>query len=1075
MQWLARVCVERPVFTWVISLVMIVMGVAAFGSLPVDRFPNIDIPAVTISAAYPGASPEQVETEVTDVVEEAVNSVAGLSELQSTSYEGLSVVFAQFDLEVDADVAAQEVRDRVNRVLAELPDDVDPPQVAKIDPDAAPLLYVAIRGPGEPQELTEFVDQELKQRLEGKGGVGAVQILGGRERSILVEVDPARLEAQGLSVAEVRMALARENLELPGGDLSQGDRTVQVRVPGRVGEVDGFAELPVARRGGHVVRIGDVAEVRDSAAEVESIATLDGEGVVLLTITRQSGTNAIAVADAMRAELETIEADLPAGYTMEVVRDESIFPRAAVHAVQEHLVLGAIFAIFVVLIFLKSVRTTVIAALAIPVSIIATFAVLGALDLTLNMITLLALTLAVGIVIDDAIVILENVVRFLHERKLKPREATIQATKDIGMAVLATTLSLCAVFLPVAFMEGIIGRFLSSFGATMTAAIMISLLVAFSLTPMLTSRWLKKGSVAHADRPHPPEGGSAELTKEQEKRRYEQWLNGESGVELEDGRLERWYGKLLAFCMRRRWVVGVAIAAAMGSLAIVGPRVTTSFLPTDDEGRFEIVVEAPQGTSLASTELITERIARSVRDIGEVDHTVVTVGSPAGSISGRGDNEALIYVALADPDRRDRDQTAVEEDVRQLVLPAFVERYDLETTVSKISAFGSSGAQAAPIQYVLRGPDFEKLDEWSTELADTLGEQPGVAQAGTTYRKGRPELQMSIDRARAAELGVSVADIADTLRVLVGGLDVTDVQIEGEQYEVNLRAAERYRRHAGDLEGFEVRAVDGTLVPLSQVVAVQEGESPAAIEHIGRQRSVRIYATTLPGASTGDLLQTLDETAESLEMPETYSTALTGQAKEFGKAARGFLIAIVLSLVFMYLVIAAQFESWLHPITIMASLPLTVPFAMLSLLIFQQSLNIFSALGLLVLFGIVKKNSILQVDHMITLRKEGFSRADAVMIANRDRLRPILMTTLAFCAGMIPLMLSSGAGSGTNRAIAGIVLGGQTLALGLTLIGTPVIYTWLDDLQASTSRWTGALKEKLAALRPRSEAPVTEE
>ena len=1069
MQRLARVCVERPVFTWVLSLTMIVLGVAAFGSLPVDRFPNIDIPAVTVSAAYPGASPEQVETEVTEVIEEAVNSVSGLSELQSTSFEGLSVVFVQFDLEVDADVAAQEVRDRVSRILAELPDDVDPPQVAKLDPDAAPLLYVAIRGPGEPQELTEFVDEDIKQRLEGKGGVGAVQILGGREREIQIVVDPTRLEAQGLSIAEVRAALMRENLELPGGDLAQGSRTLQVRVPGRVETVGGFATLPIATRDGHVVRIGDVAEVRDAPAEMESIATLDGEPVVLLAITRQSGTNAIAVADAMREELDGIRADLPPGYSMEVVRDESVFPRSAVHAVQEHLVLGAIFAIFVVLIFLKSLRSTVIAALAIPVSIIGTFAVLGALNLTLNVITLLALTLAVGIVIDDAIVILENVVRFLEERKLDPKQATIAATKDIGLAVLATTLSLCAVFLPVVFMEGIIGRFLSSFGATMTSAILVSMLVAFSLTPMLTSKWLKRGSVDHPERPHPPAGGAPDMSTKEEKDRYDQWLGNRTGIELPGGWLERGYGKLLAFCMRHRWVVGIAMVAAMGSLAIIGPMVTTNFLPDDDEGRFEISIEAPQGTSLASTELIAERMARAVHGLEGVEHTILTVGSPAGSVSGRGDHEALIYVGLTDPDDRDVTQSNVEERVRREVLPDLIDRYELDVQVSKVSAFGASGAAAAPIQFVVRGPDFEKLDEYSQAMAASLREQPGVAQAGTTYEAGRPELQVAIDRPRAAELGVSVADIADTLRVLVGGMDVTSLELDGDQFDVNLRAGASFRRTAESLENFRVRASDGTLVALSQVTRVAEGESPAAIEHKGRQRSVLIYAMTEPGASTGDLIANLNETAESLDMPSTYSTALSGQAKEFGKAAMGFIIAILLSLVFMYLVIAAQFESWLLPLSIMSSLPLTVPFALVSLLIFDQSLNIFSALGLLVLFGIVKKNSILQVDHMIALQKEGFSRPDAVMIANRDRLRPILMTTFAFCAGMIPLMLSSGAGSGTNHAIGGIVLGGQSLALLLTLVGTPVIYTWLDDLRGWTSKKTAALGERIGSLRGRTE------
>ncbi len=1070
MQWLARVSVDRPVFTWVLALVLVVLGVASFGSLAVDRFPNIDIPMVTVISPYPGASPEQVESEVSDVLEESVNGISGIAELRSTSYEGLSVVFVQFELEKDVDVAAQEVRDRVDRVLARLPPGLDPPRVEKIDPDATPLLFVALRGPGTAQELTQFADDEVKARLEGKNGVGSVTILGGRERQIRVEVDPARLDAHGIAITDVGAAIARENLELPGGSVSQGERTFQVRVPGRVANADGFRDIPIATRDGYVVRVGDVATVTDGAEEAESIASLDGEPVILLAVTRQSGTNAIAVADALGAELDGIRGDLPAGYRLDVVRDESSFVRTSVHAVKEHLVLGALCAIAVVLVFLRSGRSTMIAALAIPVSIIGTFAAIAALGLTLNMITLLALTLAVGIVIDDAIVVMENVIRFLEERKLDPKRATLDATKEIGLAVLATTLSLVAVFLPVAFMGGIMGRFLGSFGITMSVAVMISLVVAFSLTPMLSARWLKR-SGNHAARPHPEPGAAAELGASEEKARYRAWRNDATGIRLEDGFLERAYGKLLAFCMERRWVVGLAIVASLASMGVVGPRLATGFLPEDDEGRFEITVEAPQGTSLARTELVTERLARDIRALDEVEHTIMQAGAAEGGFTGRGSHEALLYVALVPEDRRDRSQADVMEVVRTQILPRYVEEYGLDLTLSKISPMGGSGALAAPIQYILRGPDLAELERYSSEMARTLAAQPGVSQASTTLREGRPELRVELDRARAAELGVPVASVAETLRILVGGLDVSELEIDGDRYDVHVRARAEDRRWAEDLDRYQVRAMNGALVPLSQIARVVESVGPAAIEHTARERSVMIYANTLPGASTAGLLQVLDRTAESLDMPAAYSTLLTGQAREFGKAATGFLTAIVLSIVFMYLVIAAQFESWLHPVTILSTLPLTVPFALISLLLFGQSLNVFSALGILVLFGIVKKNAILQVDHTLTLRREGFSRPDAIMLANRDRLRPILMTTIAFVAGMIPLMISGGAGSGFNRAIAGIVLGGQSLALLLTLVAVPVIYTWLDDLSRATARasaWLGAKLDRAAeAVRAR--------
>lgn len=1064
MQWLANVSIDRPVFTWVMSLALLVMGFASIGSLPVDRFPNVDIPVVTVVTPYPGASPEQVEIEVTELLEEAVNAVSGLSELRSTSYEGLSVVFIQFELEKDVDVAAQEVRDRVNRVLGELPAGLDPPRIEKIDPDATPLYYIAVRGPGTSQELTEFVKDELKTPLEGLSGVGSVQLLGERERAFLVTLDPAKLDAHLLTPSDIANALARENIELPGGNIDNGPRSLQVRVPGRVLTAEELGRITLGKQGDHPILLRDVADIVDGASEIESLVTLDGEDVILVTVTRQSGTNAIAVADGLAARIEELKERLPPGYEVDVVRDESGFARTSVHAVQEHLLLGAIFAVLVVMSFLKNGRATVIAALAIPISIVATFAVLKAMDLTLNMITLLALTLAVGIVIDDAIVVIENIIRYLEERKLDPKKAARDATKDIGLAVLATTLSLVAVFLPVVFMGGIVGRFLGSFGITMSVAVMISLFVAFSLTPMLGAKWLKPTGEGVSKRPKPEHEEAPLMSGAEERKRYQEHLSGESGFDLDDGILERFYGKILAFSMRHRWLIGLIMLGSLFSIPLIASMIPTSFMPDDDEGRFDITIEAPLGTSLAETELISERLAQRVRLIPEVRYTVLMTGSPEGDISGRGDHEALIYVALAPHAERKRSAQEIIEFIRNEELAPFVEATGVRAAVSQVSPFGASGPQSAPIQYLVRGPDLDRLEEYADELVSVLAKQRGVAQADHNYRVGRPELRVEIDRARAGELGVSVSAIAETLRILVGGQDVTKLALDGKQFDVNLRAGEDFRRQISDLERYKVRASNGALIPLSQVTNIVEGRGPAAIQRVARERSILVYAYTTADASTAGIIRTLDETTAGFGMPAGYSTLLTGQAKEFEKAAAGFALAIILSFVFMYLIIAAQFESWIYPISIMSSLPLTVPFALLSLAIFGQSLNLFSMLGILVLFGIVKKNSILQIDHTLTLRREGFSRPDAIMLANRDRLRPILMTTLAFVAGMVPLILSQGAGSGMNHAIAGIVLGGQSLALLLTLIGTPVIYTWLDDIQLFTQEKLARLKESSAKI-----------
>ncbi len=1076
MQWLAAICVRRPVFTWVLVLSLVVVGGASFFTLGVDRFPKIDFPMVVVSTQLAGASPEQVETEVSEPIEEAVNAISGLDDLRSKSFEGLSVVMVRFDLDKDVNVGAQEVRDRIDRILSTLPDGIEPPQVQQIDPDAIPVMMIAVRSTRSPRETTEYADNVIRTRIESVNGVGGVTLVGGTAREIRVTVDPVRLEGYGLSARDVQRALVSENIELPGGDIDQGQRTLQLRVQGRIRDPAQFADIPIATRGNRVVHVGDVAQVTDAEEEPSSTALLNGENVVILQVVKQSGTNTIAVVDALRERVAELSETLPPSYQVEVVRDESEFIRNAVDAVEEHLVLGGLFAAIVVLLFLWNGRSTVIAALAIPTSIIATFALVKAMGLTLNTITLLALTLSVGIVIDDAIVVLENIVRFIDEKKMSPRRAAILATKEIGLAVLATTLSLVAVFLPIAFMGGIVGRFMASFGFTMSFAIMVSLLVSFTLTPMLSSRWLKGPIRPEADDDEDPEirgerileavddshsmsadelPDPAPEPRAEERDRYTQWARGEvdlasgHGTEARGGiygRFERAYMRVLAFVMRHRWMVGIMLVLVFVSMVPAGKLVPKTFLPQNDESRFDVTMRGPEGTSLEEMALISERIARRIRQLPGVDHTVLTVGSPAGDPSGRGSNEASIFVALIPPTQRELDQDEVIGQVRDDILPQYD---DLRTIVSPVNAFGSGGADSAAIQYVLSGPDIDKLDEYSQHMLEVLRGLPGVVDADTTLVTGRPALEVQIDRARAADLNVGVADVATALRLLVGGLNVTDYSEGNERFDVVVRAPADARNDATALANITIPTRTGQVVRLADVARIVPTTGPASIQHLSRQRQVTVYSNVLPGTSEADITAALDRAKDEMHMAPGYHASLSGRSKELGKAGASFLFAFVLSLVFMYLVLAAQFESWVHPITILLSLPLTVPFALISLLVLGQSLNIFSMLGLLVLFGIVKKNSILQVDHMRSLRRGGMSRADSVMLGNRDRLRPILMTTVAFVAGMIPLVASSGAGAGTNRAMGSAIIGGQTLSLFLTLLATPVMYSWLDDLSHS--------------------------
>ncbi len=1066
MQWLAAICVRRPVFTWVLVLALAVIGFASYSGLGVDRFPKVELPMVVVTTLLPGASPEQVESEVTDKVEEAVNSIAGVDELRSVSYEGMSVVLVRFELEMDAQDAAQEVRDRVNRILATLPEDAEQPKIERMDPDAAPVMYIALSGKGTLRDLTEFATRKLRRQLESVSGVGGVAVLGGRARQIFILIDPLKLQGLGITVDDVNNALRANNIELPGGTLREGARSQQVRLLGRVQRVADFEDIEVAQKNGVAIRIRDLAKVEDGEEEAASLATLNGKPVVILAPRKQSGTNTVAVIEALKERVKEVSPLLPKGYKMKIVRDESEFISNALNSVKEHLFVGSIFAALVVLLFLWNGRSTLIAALAIPTSIISTFALIRAMNLTLNVITLLALTLSVGIVIDDAIVVLENIVRFIDEKRMNPRRAAVEATREIGLAVLATTLSLVAVFLPIAFMGGIVGRFMQSFGFTMSFAVMVSLFVAFTLTPMLCSRWLKPRRGESDDAAFAPAEEDDLVFKDpppepraEEKARYREWLKGLVSVESTDhhdgrgaiyGRIENLYIKFLAWCMGHRWAVGMSLVLTFLSTVPLGGLVAKNFLPIDDESRFEINIRAPEGTSLEQTQLMAERVARKTRALAGVRDTVVTVGSPPGDASGRGPNQAAIYVALIPANQRTQDQQAIMANVRKEILQPL--GTSVRAMVSLINAFGGNATDSAAIQYIVRGPDINQLAKYSDTLVNKLKKMKGVVDADTTLVFGRPERAARIDRDRAADLGVSAVSVGNALRTFVGGLEVTNFSEAGEQYEVYVRGLPEYRNDPTALYWLPLRTSkpgegrENQYASLRDVVTFDDRLGPATINRLSRQRQVTVYANVGVGASESKIIADLVKEKDKLGMPKEYGADFVGRSKELGKANRSFMLAFGLSLVFMYLVLAAQFESWLHPVSILISLPLTVPFALLSLILLGQSMNIFSTLGILVLFGVVKKNAILQVDHTRELRRKGHSRADSVMIGNRDRLRPILMTTIAFVAGMLPLMISSGAGAGTNRAMASVIVGGQTLALVLTLIATPVVYTWLDDL-----------------------------
>ncbi|WP_437334463.1 efflux RND transporter permease subunit [Sorangium sp. So ce394] len=1018
MQWLARVCVKRPVFASVLMLVIVVLGAAGYTRLGLDQFPDIDVPYVVVTTRLDGAAPEEVETEISDRIEGAVNTISGIEDLRSTSSQGVSQVVVGFTLEKDADVAAQEVRDKISAVLPSLPKGIDPPIVSRIDLGAAPVLLVSVESDRPIRELSEIADKQVRRQIEGISGVGQVNVIGAQSRQINVWLDPIALRAQGITAAEVQRAIAAQNLMTPGGSVETGPEDLTLRVMGRVDSPEALGRIVLRQQDGRAVRLADVARVEDGRAEEKTWAQLDRRRAVLLSIVKQSGQNTVAVVDTVKARLAEVQRSLPEGTRIEVVRDGSRVIRTGIAAVKEHLVLGALLAAAVVLLFLGNARSTLIAALAIPISVIGTFAVMWVAGFTLNFLTLLALALAVGIVIDDAIVVLENIVRYIDEKGMKPFPAAVLATKEIGLAVLATTLSLMAVFIPVAFMPGMVGRFLKSFGLTMAFAIGVSLVVSFSLTPSLAARWLSG---------HRQAGAHAKPSIL------------ERAVDVFYRPIERAYMAALAWVMKRRWVIVVASVAALGSCGPIAKTLPAGFLPEDDQAQFEISLRAPEGTSLTSTRLIAERIADDVRRLPGVTSTLMTVGEGEQQAS----NVAKIYVMLVDPEQRALGQLEIMQKARGEILAKLPP--ELRVTAGEVQAISSGGQATGRIQVALQGPDLDRLAEYATRITEELRKVPGAVDVDNSLVVGKPELRAIIDRDRAADLGVQVADVAGALQLFVGGLKVSTYSEAGEQYDVRVRADARHRADAQGLSFLSVPSSKHGAVPLDSVVALEPDSGPSSIGRLGRRRQITISANAAPGVGDTAVQAALDRIIAEQKMPAGYSTQAVGSSKNTASTATSFAVVIGLAFVFMYLILAAQFESWLHPITILLSLPLTVPFALLSLKLFDQSLNLFSGLGLLVLFGVVKKNAILQIDHTNHLRAEGMPRLQAILQANKDRLRPILMTTIAFVAGMIPLVLSHGVGSGQNRTTGAIVLGGQSLSLVLTLLAVPVAYSLFDD------------------------------
>jgi HAE1 family hydrophobic/amphiphilic exporter-1 len=1020
---IADVSINRPVFAIMMSLALVVLGVFSYRTLGVDLMPKTDQPNVNVNVQLPGASAEEVESTITKDVEETVNTINGIDELRTNSNQGNMQANITFNLERNMDSAIQDVRDKMSQIQGRFPRDTQPARVTKYDPDSQPILTLAISGGRDPKELTEIVDKRIKQVIETVNNVGGIEFNGGRRRQIQLLLDGDRLTAYGLTADQVRNAIERQNIEIPGGNFIAGPSEIALRTMGRLTEVSDFGRIIISQLNGSVITFGDVGRVYDAVQEVRQIARVDGQPSVSLEIRKQSGSNTVAVVDAVMAKLEAIKPNLPADLTIVTRRDQSVFIRRSIEDIQHHLILGSFLAAFVVFLFLRNIRSTVIAATAIPVSLIGTFTVMKAFGFTLNNMTLLALSLATGIVIDDAIVVLENIFRYVEEKKVTPREAAAEATNEIGLAVMATTLSLVVIFLPVVFITGQLGQYLFSFGIVSAAAILFSMFVSFTLTPALCSMWLRSSDAAH--------------TRSKDRGFY--------------ATMDRVYGHMLHWSLHHRVVMLLIAVAVTASAALLYPRIGQELAPDDDQGEFNISLNLPRGTSLDRTLDYVKDLEDTVRKLPEVQ-TVFTSIQPGN---------ANYFVGMTPLETRKLSQQELMRRTRAMLVsryrgPGVRINVSGGTDLSGASSAGGGGnyqggggnySQGNRLQLSLQGPDIELLQAYVGQFITKIRTIPGVVDVNSNYEATQQELRVIVNRVRAADLGVQIDTLATNIRTLVGG-QILDTQFKqgDEQYEVQLRLDESFRNDPARIGSLLIPSATQRVVRLSDVAQFKLDYGPNNIQRYNRQRNIQMNAG-LDGLALGDAVAAVREKVAELNMKPGYALVFSGSARQLAQASNDFAIAVLLAVVFIYMVLASQFNSFVHPFTIMTSLPLSLPAGLLILMIFGMTINVYSAIGMLMLFGIVKKNSILQVDYTNTLRDQGMERHEALVVASHVRLRPILMTTISIVAGMLPIAFGRGAGAGSRANMAITIIGGQMLCLLLTLLVTPVVYSYFDDLR----------------------------
>jgi len=1008
--------IKRPILTTMMILALVVLGLFSYSRLGVDQMPNVEFPYVTVQTTLNGAGPEEIESSITKPIEESVNTISGIEDLTSTSYEGMSSVLVKFKLEKNGDVAAQEVRDKINAVLAQLPQGTNQPVVSKLDIGAGAVVNIVVSGNQDLIDLTQFAKKKIKENIETVSGVGSVNIVGGREREIHIIINPMKMASLNLSTKQLKDAITQQNIEIPGGSVELPTKDFVLRTLGRIKNVKDFSSVVIANVNGTSIRISDIARVEDTGERMTSASYLNGKPAVTLVVKKQSGSNTVQVVKDIRKRVREIQSIIPSGMETRIVGDQSKFIQDSVNTVEEHLLLGALFAGLMVLVFMGDFRSTLISSMAIPTSLIATFLYLDYAGFTLNTMTLLGLTIAVGLVIDDAIVMLENIYRHMEEHKISPLKAAMTGATEISFAVLAMSLSLIVIFVPLAYMQGMIGRFVKSYGLTIAFAIAISTFVALTLIPMLCSLFLK--------------------VKSAEKTRLQKFTDRVNEA------LESKYVVMLEWALSHRKAMVLSSIGIMLSAIPLFMFIGKDFMPTDDTGQYQITVKAPEGTNLEVMKQVFSQIETETKTIPYVTTTLSSIGTGTGGGLGGGasaTNEGYITVELTDLSKR--------PPLKEIMATArqMMDKYTgLRIAVTAAGGFGGGEKE---LQYVVVGPDLEKLQAYAGAVADHMRNLKNVVDVDLSFSYAKPEYRVEIDRDRAHDQGVKVEDIANSLRTMVGGEeDITKFKDGDELYQVRVRADKNYRNRKDMLETLVVPAAGGRMARLDSVAKVVEGVGPTRIERLNRQRKITVEANTT-GMPLGTMIKEADKAFKALNAPVGYTAGASGKSKELGNMLMGFVTAFLMAFIFIYIVLASQFESFVYPVAIIVALPLTLPFAVLSLFLTGQSITMFGIMGIFMLFGIVKKNAILQVDYTNTLRAKGMARHEASLEANRTRLRPILMTTMTLVACMIPTALGQGAGSGSRRAMAWVIIGGQSLSLLITLLMTPVTYTLFDDLE----------------------------